>query len=140
MPPPVTEQIGTSSVAPSGNACDQNKQSAVLIQIETIPANQTVSLHLSQDPNQQPCPQHSLEPDTVSVTAVLNILFGGESATNHDSQPLNFSTNIPLGATASAKLKQNIWDNSYFGIRLLLPNQQDDNFSVSVEREAINFQ
>lgn len=106
----------------------------------TIPESQTVSLQVSPEPNQQPCPQPSVEPDTLSVPAVLNTLFGGESATNHDPQPLNLSNNIPLGATVSAKLKQKNWDNSYFDIRLLLPNQQDDNFSVSVERRAINFQ
>lgn len=55
VPPPDTEQIGTSSVVPSGNACQQNQPSAVLIQIDTIPASQTVSLHVSPDPNQQPC-------------------------------------------------------------------------------------
>lgn len=140
VPPPVTEQISTSSVVPSGNACEQNHRSAVLSQNDTIPASQTVSLQVSSEPNQQPCPQPSVEPDTLSVPAVLNTLFGGESATNHDPQPLNFSNNIPLGATVSAKLKQKIWDNSYFDIRLLLPNQQDDNCSVSVERGAINFQ
>lgn len=56
----------------------------------------------------QPCPQPSLEEDTLSVPAVLNNLFEGESATNKDPQPLNFSNNIPLGATVSAKLKQQI--------------------------------
>lgn len=136
MPPPYTEQIGTSSVVPSGNACQQNQPSVVLTQIDTIPASQTLSLHVSPDPSHQP----SLEPGTLSVPAELNTLFGGESATNHDPQPLNFSNNIPLGATVLAKLKQKIWDNSYFDIRLLLPNQQYDNFSVSVERGAINFQ
>lgn len=104
--PPDTEEISTSSVVPSGNACQQNQPSAALSQIDSIPASQTVSLHVSPDPNQQPCPQPSLEPDTLSVPAVLNSLFGGESATNHDPQPLNFSNNIPLGATVSAKLKQ----------------------------------
>jgi hypothetical protein len=78
--------------------------------------------------------------DTPSIPVVLNTLFGGESATKNDPQPLNFTRNIPLGATIPTKLKQKIWDNTYFDLRLLLPNHQDEDFSVSVERGAINFQ
>lgn len=78
--------------------------------------------------------------DNLSIPVVLNTLFGGESATSNEPQPLNFTKNIPLGATVSNKLKQKIWDNTFFDLRLLLPNQQDDDFSVSVERGAINFQ
>lgn len=106
VPPPVTEQISTSSVVPSGNACEQNHPSAVLSQNDTIPASQTVSLQVSSEPNQQPCPQPSVEPDTLSVPAVLNTLFGGESATNHDPQPLNFSNNIPLGPLCQLNLSK----------------------------------
>lgn len=76
MAPPDTEQISTSPVVPSGNACQQNQPSVVLSQIDTIPASQTVSLHVSPDPYQQTCPQPSLDPDTLSVPAVLNSLFG----------------------------------------------------------------
>lgn len=52
--PPDTEQIGTSSVVPSGNACQQNQPSALISQIDTIPASQTMSLHVSPDPNDNP--------------------------------------------------------------------------------------
>lgn len=124
------EPIITSSVVSGGTAYQQNQPSAVLRQVEPIPASQTVSL--SPDANQQPCPQPSQEPDTLSIPAVLNTLFGGESSTNHIPQPLYYYNNIPLGATVSAKLKQNIWDNSYFGIQLLISNQHD-NVSVSVQ-------
>lgn len=78
--------------------------------------------------------------DSFNIPMVLNTLFGGESATSNAPQPLNFSNNIPLGATVSNRLKQKIYENTYFDLRLLLPNHQDDNFSVSVERGAINFQ
>ncbi|KAK3091385.1 hypothetical protein FSP39_019479 [Pinctada imbricata] len=81
----------------------------------------------------------TLSPDT-SVPTLLNTLFGGESATVNEPQPLNFSNHIPLGATVSDKIKQKIWGDVYFDIKLLLPNQQEENFSVSIERGAINFQ
>ena len=78
--------------------------------------------------------------DNFNISTVLNTLFGGESAANNAPQPLNFSNNILMGATVSSRLKQkNLWEYQFLP-RLLLPNQQDDNFSVSVERGAINFQ
>lgn len=80
--------------------------------------------------------------DNLSIPAVLNSLFGGDSATSLAPQPLNFSNNIHMGTTVANKLKQKIWDNTHFDIRLLLPYQQEYNVLVSVKKKegGINFQ
>lgn len=114
--PPDTEEISTSSVVPSGNACQQNQPSAALSQIDSIPASQTVSLHVSPDPNQQPCPQPSLEPDTLSVPAVLNSLFGG-SANSCTMAEQNTSANSSqptshLSTTALALLRSSLSEST----------------------------
>lgn len=110
----------------------------LLIQWNTILKNyQCKTLMLT--PEGLPTSCSVVQPDNFNIPAVLNNLFGGESATSQAPQPLNFSNSIPLGATVLHKLKQKIWKNTYFDICLLLPNQQEDNFSVSVERGAINF-
>ena len=48
------------------------------------------------------------------------------------------SDGIPLGAEVSAKIKSKIWEDEFFDLRLLLPNQAEEPLSVTIESQTIS--
>ena len=82
--------------------------------------------------------------NTDQFGSFLQNIFSGESVGCHNgntfqSPPISVSEGIPLGTNISVRIKQKIWNNSVISMKCLLPNFKEDNVSINIDSNSIQF-
>ena len=58
--------------------------------------------------------------------------------TSHPA-PLTVQNGIPLGAIIPLRIKNKIWNDQFIDLKFLLPNFKEENVSIQIENNAIQF-